>query len=81
MKQTQWLLIGGEGHGRTLWIKGGTTVLFPMKHGYANQRYEGGDYYHDGKFFQLGLHNPTPDQRDEIPALIAETKLSPLDAV
>lgn len=81
MKQTQWLLIGGDGHGKTLWIKGGNSVLFPMKHSYANQRYEGSEYCHGRRFFQLGLCDPTPEQRDEIPALIVETKLSPLDAV
>jgi len=81
MAQTQWLLIGGEGHGKTLWIKGGTSVTYPKKRGFENQHYEGCRYLHNGKEFQLGLHNPTDDERAQVSALIVETKLAPIGDV
>ena len=81
MKQTEWLLIGGEGHEKTLWIKGGTSLAYPKKHSLENQHYEGHRYIHGGNTFQLGFHNPTGDERAQVEGLIVETKLTPVGDV
>lgn len=81
MSNTQWLLIGGEGHGKTLWIKGGNSVAYPIKNGCATQQYSGQNYLHDGNFYRIGLHNATPEDQAQIPALIGETKMLPIDHV
>lgn len=78
MKPIQWLLIGGEGHGKTLWIAQGSRVSYPCKHSYDTQLYDGQNYLNDGKLYRIGLHNATQEQRAEIPTLIMETRLSPI---
>ncbi len=81
MEQIQWLLIGGEGHGETLWIKAGNAVVYPIKDSLENQQYLGSDYLHEGKLYRVGRHNPTPEETARIPALIVETKLAPFGEV
>lgn len=78
MTKTQWLLVGGEGHGTILWVKAGNSVRYPSMSGLADLSYEGRQYIYDDKVFQVGLHNPTEDECSEIPALIVKNKLSPI---
>lgn len=77
MKPIQWLLIGGEGHGKTLWIAQGSRVLFGINSNEA-RIYDGENYLNDGRLYRVGLHNATPEQRAQIPTLIMETRLSPI---
>lgn len=86
MTEVQWLLIGGDSHGKTLWVKGGDTVIcrsvvYPAKTGLELQQYDYCDYLHDWKMFRIGLHNPTPEQRAEIPRLIDEKRLTAMHEV
>jgi hypothetical protein len=78
MKNIQWLLIGGVAHGKTLWIKGGNSVNFPIENSFAVQQYVGENYVHDGQLYRIGLHNPTIEEVKKIPLLITEVKLEPL---
>ncbi len=59
MKIIHWLLIGGDGHGTTLPIKGGNSVRYPSKLGLVDQDYIGNQFVLDGQLFQVGLHNPS----------------------
>lgn len=79
MKPIQWLLIGGEGHGKTLWIKAGNSVCYPCKNSFDTQEYVGKDYVHHGQIFRIGEHNATPEQVAQIPRLIVETQLEPFN--
>ena len=78
MKQFQWLLIGGEGHGQTLWMSHGSRVVYPCKASFERQLYEGQNYLSDGQLFRIGTHNATSDQMSLIPQLIKKTKLAAL---
>lgn len=80
MKPIQWLLIGGEGHGQTLWIKGGTSVRYPCKGSLSHLLYEGKDYLSEGKLFRIGMCQETSEQVAQIPSLIVGKQLNALDA-
>lgn len=73
---TQWLLIGGPGHGETLWTDS-ATVYYPGKC-LENYLYTGNDYVHDGKLYRIGVHNAVSEQMSAIPELINKTKLQAL---
>lgn len=91
MTPIQWLLIGGSGHGVTLWIKQGGRVRYipplskdvleltdPGAHvgDIRYQLYEGENYLSEGRLYRIGTHQATPSQRDEIPGLIKQTRLA-----
>lgn len=72
MTPIQWLLIGGQQHGKTLWIKYGSRVIS------GEQIYEGENYLHEGKLYRIGSFMPTMDQRAEIDILIKRERLTPI---
>lgn len=80
MKSTQWLLIGGPGHGKNLWIKGGNSVLWAGT-GFEQHQYDGKDYLTDGKRYRIGVHNATAEQMAKIPLLIKEIDLEALSNI
>jgi hypothetical protein len=77
VRPIQWLLIGGEGHGLTLWVKAGGTVRYSCKDG-SMQEYEGRSYLSEGKLFRIGVHQATSEQLAQIQCLIAENQLDAL---
>ena len=82
MKPTHWLLIGGEGHGKAIWVKGGTSVKYPSKNSIANDLlYVERTYVLDGKLYRLGIHNATDVEMAQIPDLINQHKLEAIGIV
>jgi len=64
MKPIQWLLIGGPGHGKNLWVEGGNSVLY-SETGFNQHQYDGKDYLTDGKLYRIGVHNATAEQMEK----------------
>lgn len=61
-------LIGGPGHGTTLAVKGGKSVLL-YKEGLQFE-YRHQEMIVNGCSFLVGLHNPTPAQMSEVQAAL-----------
>jgi hypothetical protein len=80
MKPIQWLLIGGPGHGKNLWVEGGNSVLY-SETGFNQHQYDGKDYLTDGKLYRIGVHNATAEQMEKIPLLIKEINLEALSNI
>lgn len=80
METIQWLLVGGPAHGRTLWIKAGTSVQWGADDGTV-YLYEGRDFAHGavrGALYRIGVCTGGGDvDMDQVPRLIAETGLQP----
>lgn len=61
-------LIGGPGHGTTLAIKGGKSVLMYKEGRQFEYRHQ--EMIVNGCSFLVGLHNPTPAQMSEVQATL-----------
>jgi len=79
MKPIHWLLVGGEGHGKSIWIKGGTSVRYPAS--ITTLLYEGITYAYLGKLYRLGIFNATDVEMSQIPDLINQHQLEAVGIV
>lgn len=75
MKSIQWLLLGGPGHGKTVWIKAGGAVLYPGPRGKMPTRYQGENYLYNGRLYRVGRCDEKISEA-LIDGLIQDTKLN-----
>ena len=74
----QWLFIGGESHGQTLWLSPEDfCVALACNASLETQRYQRETYTINGQLFCIGVHDLNSVQAYDNPRLIEETKLVP----
>ena len=75
MKPIQWLMLGGPGHGKTVWIKAGGAVLYPGPRGRLPTHYQGENYLYNGRLYRIGRCDEKVSEA-LIDGLIQDTKLN-----
>jgi hypothetical protein len=76
-KVKNWLMIGGEAHGKII-----PCFFSRIRYIQKNNRYveyTGKTYSYFGKLYAVAIFNPTDKQLADIPYLINELKLSPIE--